>query len=317
MKLGADVRKELFSILLLFSGCLMMMLVLYSLEILSEHLKPVALAILVLALISVATAVAAWYVGRRASIRGRAAVVVVGFGTVMVTYAVAYQWLYLRNPRHFVSANQFANVTRQEAFDETLKSLAALSHQLYLLTLLESNPGAVVQANQNRGQWVTVDRTTELYVELLVGPGTGAVAHVVRLRHNGLETQFRTDNPLDPRTIATSRLVDVTTVDEARACVRQLIQLFDRDRLRTAGRIDRLLSDAPLDFVDFLYFSCTTITTVGYGDIVPNSRQARLAVMGEAALGVIYLTFALSVLWRSDRTPPTEKDGPAHPHVNG
>jgi hypothetical protein len=40
---------------------------------------------------------------------------------------------------------------------------------------------------------------------------------------------------------------------------------------------------------DFFYFSFTTITTLGYGDIVPHSQGAKVAAMLEAMVGQVYL----------------------------
>lgn len=47
------------------------------------------------------------------------------------------------------------------------------------------------------------------------------------------------------------------------------VHWFDRDGLRQA-------SGKPVTFVDILYFTMITVTTVGYGDIVPVTPQARL-----------------------------------------
>src|SRR4029453_3916812 len=44
---------------------------------------------------------------------------------------------------------------------------------------------------------------------------------------------------------------------------------FDRTGLR--GNVD-----GPLPFADVIYFTMITVTTVGYGDIVPISERARL-----------------------------------------
>lgn len=46
--------------------------------------------------------------------------------------------------------------------------------------------------------------------------------------------------------------------------------------------------------MDFLYFSAVSITTLGYGDILPNSSAVRELVMTEALFGVFTLTMFLS-----------------------
>jgi len=45
---------------------------------------------------------------------------------------------------------------------------------------------------------------------------------------------------------------------------------------------------------DFLYFSFTTLTTLGYGDIHPISHQARSLAILEAASGVLYVAFLVA-----------------------
>ena len=54
---------------------------------------------------------------------------------------------------------------------------------------------------------------------------------------------------------------------------------------------------------DFMYFSAVTITTVGYGDILPGNTTTRMVVMAEAMLGVILIgAFVSSLFWRPDRS---------------
>lgn len=48
---------------------------------------------------------------------------------------------------------------------------------------------------------------------------------------------------------------------------------------------------------DFLYFSAITITTVGYGDILPNSTRVRKRVMVEALLGIVLAGLFVSILF--------------------
>jgi voltage-gated potassium channel len=48
--------------------------------------------------------------------------------------------------------------------------------------------------------------------------------------------------------------------------------------------------------LDFLYFSAITITTVGYGDILPHDTSVRVLVMIESLTGVIILGFFLTTI---------------------
>jgi voltage-gated potassium channel Kch len=50
------------------------------------------------------------------------------------------------------------------------------------------------------------------------------------------------------------------------------------------------------EFYLFFYFSLMTMTTVGYGDMVPVSTAARTIAILEAMLGQIYLTILVARL---------------------
>ena len=55
----------------------------------------------------------------------------------------------------------------------------------------------------------------------------------------------------------------------------------------------------------FTYYSFTTLTTLGYGDIVAESAQARMLSVFEAVFGQLYLAIVISKLvsisWRTDK----------------
>jgi len=50
--------------------------------------------------------------------------------------------------------------------------------------------------------------------------------------------------------------------------------------------------------VDFIYFSFVTVTTLGYGDIVPNSTLIRLVVVGQIVFGLMLILRATEVRLR-------------------
>ena len=53
---------------------------------------------------------------------------------------------------------------------------------------------------------------------------------------------------------------------------------------------------APIDTIDLLYFSFTTLTSTGYGDITPYIRQARALCVVEQIMGTLYLTILIARL---------------------
>ncbi len=61
------------------------------------------------------------------------------------------------------------------------------------------------------------------------------------------------------------------------------------------GYKDSSLGTEITSFVDCLYFSVTTQTTVGYGDIVPTSFLGKTCSIVQCAFGYLYLGFLISL----------------------
>ena len=60
-----------------------------------------------------------------------------------------------------------------------------------------------------------------------------------------------------------------------------------------------IISKAPetaVAWAQFMYFSFATLTTLGFGDIVPLTTWAESLVVFEAVVGVLYLTIMMSRL---------------------
>jgi len=68
------------------------------------------------------------------------------------------------------------------------------------------------------------------------------------------------------------------------ACLYQIISILDENAFNTS----------PNNFLDALYFSTVTITTLGYGDILPNAGYVKILVILETMLGIILLGAVLS-----------------------
>ena len=66
------------------------------------------------------------------------------------------------------------------------------------------------------------------------------------------------------------------------------------------------VSSHSMNHFNALYFSFTTLSTVGYGDIVPLSGAARMLAMAEAVFGMFYVTLLIArlVSLYSSKSPP-------------
>jgi hypothetical protein len=110
------------------------------------------------------------------------------------------------------------------------------------------------------------------------------------------------------RTVARRRRVDIQAVAGALAAYLLLALLFSSLHQTVAAILGGPYL-AGVDRVDdasaFLYFSVVTLTTVGFGDIVPASNAARAVVVAEALTGQLYLVSVVAAVvarW-TPRTP--------------
>lgn len=63
------------------------------------------------------------------------------------------------------------------------------------------------------------------------------------------------------------------------------------------------------EWTDYLYFSFVTLTTLGYGDIVPVTPRAQSLVILEAATGVLYVAVLVAWLVSALRGPGRDEEG--------
>jgi hypothetical protein len=73
----------------------------------------------------------------------------------------------------------------------------------------------------------------------------------------------------------------------------RLARAIDQDSRLLAGQND----PRPIwSYWDFVYFSGITLTTVGFGDILPGTTKVRMLVLGESLLGVFMYIVVLNLV---------------------
>lgn len=75
-------------------------------------------------------------------------------------------------------------------------------------------------------------------------------------------------------------------------------------------------SVAPMELMDLLYFSFSTVTTTGFGDIVPLTRLARAAAIIESIIGQLFLAILIARLV-GVYPLPQDAGRPAHTNAGG
>ncbi len=83
-----------------------------------------------------------------------------------------------------------------------------------------------------------------------------------------------------------------------------LIELIAPNSFKAAG-ISLFIN--PINAYELIYFSFTTLTTVGFGDILPTTAQAKSVVMLEEVSGVLYLAVLVARLVGSFSQTATRK----------
>ena len=164
----------------------------------------------------------------------------------------------------------------------TLWRVHARSAHLMLLTLF----GVVALATQYAwelrmvGEEVTVGLVTGLSESaFLIGAAIVMIQYMMRDAHASVDELFAS---------AAAFLLMAL----AWACFYWVLAYFDPE----AFTIAHASHGGRSTIFDFLYLSMTTLTTTGYGDILPTSSWARSVVMLEQLVGVMYVALLISRL---------------------
>ncbi|MEO0477998.1 MAG: ion channel [Planctomycetota bacterium] len=83
------------------------------------------------------------------------------------------------------------------------------------------------------------------------------------------------------------------------------------DTLETWSPCSFLVGGVAADPRDLHYFSYTTLTTLGYGDVTPHSEVARILALSEAVFGQMFVALVLGRLVGLQVASQTER-GPTH-----
>jgi hypothetical protein len=96
-------------------------------------------------------------------------------------------------------------------------------------------------------------------------------------------------SPSDPKDTLSQELVNLLFVGSGGVPAVLLDGAFDEELVGFIKESNGFTSNTADNCLRMLYFSAVTITTIGYGDILPITPSARLAVTFEAIFGAIFI----------------------------
>ncbi|HZH30889.1 MAG TPA: potassium channel family protein [Pyrinomonadaceae bacterium] len=93
-------------------------------------------------------------------------------------------------------------------------------------------------------------------------------------------------------------------VEEGKKVTTGLISYYEQYMGEVRRRVGTLTSPYPeiWSYWDFLYFSTITQTSVGYGDILPNSTQVRVVVVGHLLISTVMLVLVINLAFPPSRS---------------
>jgi len=272
----------------------------YLMQRFAAHFGSAVFAATTVTVAAVCVGTIAFFLARHASLRGRILAVVVGYVTLVFFYGAVYHFQFQRRPDAFLVNTEGKEGKALQVFDDTYNSVREYNRRLYYLSLLEAHPQAGASAVTNSGRNVSIDTTHTVKYSILWGSYNTTI--FFNVYEDEVEVlDYDTTNPIDPITPLIGGLSHGKDAEAFLHRLRALIDHQESERNRLLAELKRAVSgDMPWDFLDFVYFSSVTMTTLGYGDIVPNARLTRLTVMSQAILGICYLGFSLMFIWPRD-----------------
>lgn len=216
---------------------------------------------------------------------------------IVIFFGSAYQLLYLHQPSSFSFSESVQEGAVTSATIRTQGRLRQVVEAEFLVTELLARPELVVSAAKVPGhlqEFDGVSVTYEVTEKYRYGVVIGALLHI----SNG-ETLAKVGGSVRGRGYHAAHVValsDAEGSDEVSSSLKRLLGSLRDERIELSSAVkESLLGQPDLDLFDFVYFSAVTMTTLGYGDVIPNGRLSRLLVVVQTLAGVFFLGYALLI----------------------
>jgi hypothetical protein len=266
-----------------------------------------------------ATLAAWWYLPRR---HRSVWTVFIAYLCVLPVFAAIYDDLHRRDPDAFAFASPVAEARAFEVDRSVFAAIGRLTsadNELQRLIMSLKSVTSISVSTSSAGD-ITVETPHYVVYASPFHSIASADFPITRLRVHDKNHRRKTEEMFIPSVEPDDVIVGVpqsveTPSDERGAAISYAIattalQRFTKQRAQYTKRLHRPLNQRQdqWEYADFLYFSVITQATIGYGDIIPNSRSARMVVMVHVLLSVALLTAILAYAAAFIRVPRAPSD---------
>jgi hypothetical protein len=216
---------------------------------------------------------------------------------VLLAFAAIYYLLYRKDPLNYQFNADVATSQQERYLAEEKATTAALALQLAALREVgaELSTGRSPTEGTIRGSLLLRTNSFAAYMYPMTGPpGGGPVGSALEIQtaDNRTIRRWEWSLPVQKRTWTVS--VDIPSLSKLVPELASEIEYDLREHTEALQKPPRL--QPVWSYFDFVYFSGITLTTVGFGDILPNNTRVRMIVLAEILTGVILLVVVLNVI---------------------
>jgi hypothetical protein len=219
---------------------------------------------------------------------------------ILVVFAYWYYRLYRKNANNFLFGEKIESAQRERSVRVEQATITRLEEALIALQAFNSLfvSGSSVEPNVVKPKYVLEVDSEPYNLQLTrIKDRKYTIAYHLKIfRSNRLLRLYSTNQELF---LTAKCKLDLNTIkvltQKQLVEVGQEIELHRQDLASEGVRY--------WSFWDFLYFSGITLTTVGFGDILPNNTRVRQIVLLEVLCGVVLLVVVLNTIIGSSSTP--------------
>jgi len=206
---------------------------------------------------------------------------------LIVLFGIAYYALYRAQPKRFLIASAIASWQEINVSAQTENAISVFTREI----------GAMDEVRTALASGAIVDLNATL-----------PSGHKVAIHTYGMQTSFGSfQDRLCLRVSDETGVVlcDVSGPQDEALTTDYLIRWLDETLRVWRSRMERrtayltALSEDParsFKLLDFVYFSGVTQTTVGFGDMLPNSTAIRMLVLAQILMGYVILVVILNLI---------------------